>query len=115
MNDYEQYSAPQIDDDSQALASPAASPLQEPQEPVRSFTSGHDQLGGATSAGQQSFAGQPKTPIKTSIMPGQNPVNVLAESGRTAVGESEQRLQLELEKKATVRRRRRKSTAETPR
>ncbi len=103
VNDYEQYSAPQIDDD-QALASPAASPLQEPQEPVRSFSSGHDQLGGATSAGQQSFAGQPKTPIKTSIMPGQNPVNVLAESGRTAVGESEQRLQLELEKKATVRR-----------
>ena len=82
VNDYEQYSAPQIDDD-QALASPAASPLQEPQEPVRSFSSG-----GATSAGQQSFAGQPKTPIKTSIMPGQNPVNVLAESGRTAVGES---------------------------
>ena len=103
VNDYEQYSAPQIDDD-QALASPAASPLQEPQEPVRSFSSGHDQLGGATSAGQQSFAGQAKTPIKTSIMPGQNPVNVLAESGRTAVGESEQRLQLELEKKATVRR-----------
>ena len=67
--------------------------------------------------GQRSFAGQAKTktPIKTSIMPGQNPVNVLAESGRTAVGESEQRLQLELEKKATVRRRRRMSTAETPR
>ena len=46
-------------------------------------------------------------------MPGQNPVNVLAESGRTAVGESEQRLQLELEKKATVRRP--QSTAKTPR
>ena len=68
VNDYEQYSAPQIDDD-QALASPAASPLQEPQEPVRSFSSG-----GATSAGQycgNHASSRPRAAIKHETLSGE--------------------------------------------